>query len=308
MLENRKSRFVISFILAVALWFYVVGQLDPVTKKTYRGITISLANEQSLSDNGMAVLDASDDSLRVTVSGKRNAISRLSKADIVATVDLTNAAEGANKLPIDLKIPENIEIDNQSLNEITVNVEERITETKEVKVTYTGDYQEDMEPTTIKTDPEAVDVSGAKSIVDKVSYVKAEIATDEMPDELSSSASMLTAVNSTGKAVENVSLSSTQCKVTSIMYGLKSVKLHVPVTDNSNDGYKRTVSCQSKIKIKGPAADLAKIKKIEAEAVDITNVRINTKITVVPILPEGIYVADKDKEITLTVEASKTKE
>lgn len=308
MLENRKSRLVISFILAVALWFYVVGQLDPVTKKTYRGITISLANEQSLSDNGMAVLDASDDSLRVTVSGKRNAISRLSKADIVATVDLTNAAEGANKLPIDLKIPENIEIDNQSLNEITVNVEERITETKEVKVTYTGDYQEDMEPTTIKTDPEAVDVSGAKSIVNKVSYVKAEIAADEMPDELSSSASMLIAANSSGKAVENVSLSSTQCKVTSIMYGLKSVKLHVPVTDNSNDGYKRTVSCQSKIKIKGPAADLAKIKKIEAEAVDITNVRINTKITVVPILPEGIYVADRDKEITLTVEASKTKE
>jgi len=307
MLENRKTRLVISFILAFALWFYVVGQMNPPMKKTYRDIAITLTNEQSLSDNGLSVLNWSDDSLRVTVSGRRSTINKLSKADIVATVDLTNAAEGTNKLPIDLKIPENIEIDNQSLNEITVSVEERITKTRDVRVQYLGDHPAGSEPATIKADPDSVRVSGAKSIVEKVSYVKAEVNSDEMPDELSSSMSVLTPVTSGGNTVENVSLSSTQCKITSILYKMRKVKLIVPVRDKSDDGYTRTTSCQDMITIKGPTADIASVKRIKTEPVDITGIRENKKIDVVPILPEGIYAAEADRDIKLTVKVSKDK-
>ena len=307
MLENSKTRLVISFILAFALWFYVVGQMNPPMRKTYRDIAITLTNEQSLSDNGLSVLNWSDDSLRVTVSGKRSTINKLSKADIVATVDLTNAAEGTNKLPIDLKIPENIEIDNQSLNEITVSVEERITKTRDVRVQYLGDHPAGSEPATIKADPDSVRVSGAKSIVEKVSYVKAEVDTDEMPDELSSSMSVLTPVTSGGNTVENVSLSSTQCKITSILYKTRKVKLIVPVRDKSDDGYTRTTSCQDMITIKGPTADIASVKRIKTEPVDITGIRENMKIDVVPILPEGIYAAEADRDIKLTVKVSKDK-
>ena len=307
MLENSKTRLVISFILAFALWFYVVGQMNPPMRKTYRDIAITLTNEQSLSDNGLSVLNWSDDSLRVTVSGKRSTINKLSKADIVATVDLTNAAEGTNKLPIDLKIPENIEIDNQSLNEITVSVEERITKTRDVRVQYLGDHPAGSEPATIKADPDSVRVSGAKSIVEKVSYVKAEVNSDEMPDELSSSMSDLTPVTSGGNTVENVSLSSTQCKITSILYKTRKVKLIVPVRDKSDDGYTRTTSCQDMITIKGPTADIASVKRIKAEPVDITGIRENMKIDVVPILPEGIYAAEADRDIKLTVKVSKDK-
>ena len=307
MLENSKTRLVISFILAFALWFYVVGQMNPPMRKTYRDIAITLTNEQSLSDNGLSVLNWSDDSLRVTVSGKRSTINKLSKADIVATVDLTNAAEGTNKLPIDLKIPENIEIDNQSLDEITVSVEERITKTRDVRVQYLGDHPAGSEPATIKADPDSVRVSGAKSIVEKVSYVKAEVNSDEMPDELSSSMSDLTPVTSGGNTVENVSLSSTQCKITSILYKTRKVKLIVPVRDKSDDGYTRTTSCQDMITIKGPTADIASVKRIKTEPVDITGIRENMKIDVVPILPEGIYAAEADRDIKLTVKVSKDK-
>lgn len=307
MLENKKARFVISFILAFVLWFYVVGQLDPITKKTYRGITIALANEQTLSDNGMAVIDTSDDSLRVTISGKRNTVSRLSKADIVASVDLTNAAEGSNKLPIDLKIPEDIEIDNQSLNEITVNVEERVTETRDVKVVYTGEYPEGHEPATVKTDPETVEISGASSLVKTVVSVRAEIDASEMPEELSSTTSPLIAVGPDGNAVQNISMSDTQCKVTSIMCKLKKADLEVKVIDKSNDDYKRQTSCQDTIMIKAPAAFVGNIKKIKAEPVDITGIKEDTNISVVPVMPEGVYTADEDKDIKLTVKVSKDK-
>ncbi len=304
MLENKKARFVISFILAFALWFYVVGQMNPPMKKTYRDITITLTNEQSLNDSGLAVLNSSEDSLRVTVSGKRSAVNKLSKADIVATVDLTNAAEGTNTLPIDLKIPENIEIDNQSLNEITVKVEDRITSTIPVTVKYLGEYPEGSEPTTIKVAPNHVKISGASSLVEKVAAVTTEIDTANMPDELSSAVSSLTPVSSSGNQVRNISMTDTQCTVTSIMYKTKSVKLTVPVKDESDDKLKRTVSCQDKIMIKGQQSDLASISKIKAKTVNITDIKENTEITVKPVLPDGVLAADQDKNIKLTVKVS----
>ena len=117
MFENKKFNLIISFVIAFALWFYVVGLTNPTTKKTYRNIPIMLTNEQTLNDNGLAVLNVSDDSMRVTISGKRDVVSKLSKADIVATCDLTDAAEGSNKLSIDLKIPEGIALESVHLSD-----------------------------------------------------------------------------------------------------------------------------------------------------------------------------------------------
>ncbi|MBR3147287.1 MAG: hypothetical protein IKF54_03980 [Eubacterium sp.] len=307
MLKNKKLDLLISFILAFALWFYVVGQMNPETRKTYREIPIMLINEQTLSDNGLAVLNVSDDYMRVTVSGKRDVISKLSKADISATVDLADASDGKNMLSVSLRIPDNIEIVNQSLDKIEVNTEERVTRTRDVRVKYTGRYPEGGEPSTIKIDPENIKVSGAKSLVDKVAYVKAELSAESVTDGLTSATCSLTAVTRNGGAVQNISLSDDKCKVTSIIYRTKSVDLKIPVKDKSSDGYNRTVSYPDTVNIKGPAGILGSIDFITAEEVDITGVTENEKIPVKLILPEGVQAAENAGDVRLTVKVSKNK-
>ena len=307
MLKNKKLDLLISFILAFALWFYVVGQMNPETRKTYREIPIMLINEQTLSDNGLAVLNVSDDYMRVTVSGKRDVISKLSKADISATVDLADASDGKNMLSVSLRIPDNIEIVNQSLDKIEVNTEVRVTRTRDVRVKYTGRYPEGGEPSTIKIDPENIKVSGAKSLVDKVAYVKAELSAESVTDGLTSATCSLTAVTRNGGAVQNISLSDDKCKVTSIIYRTKSVDLKIPVKDKSSDGYNRTVSYPDTVNIKGPAGILGSIDFITAEEVDITGVTENEKIPVKLILPEGVQAAENAGDVRLTVKVSKNK-
>ena len=98
MLESRKGNLIIALILAITLWVYVVGEMDPQTKKTYRNIPITLTNEQMLTENGLAVIKTSDSELNVTVSGKRSDIAEVALTDVTATVDLTDAAEGDNQL------------------------------------------------------------------------------------------------------------------------------------------------------------------------------------------------------------------
>lgn len=307
MLDNKKFNLILSFVLAFALWFYVVGQMNPTTKKTYRNVPIMLTNEQTLSDNGLAILRVSDDTMRVTVSARRDVISKLSSADIVATVDLTDAAEGKNTLPIDMKIPENVEIDNQSINDIDITVEERVTKTKDVVVGYTGDPSEGMEPSTIKVDPESVQVSGAKSLVDRISHVKAVVKAEDVSEELSSFTSGLTPVSSGDAEVQNISTSENKCKITSILYPVKTVKYVVPIKDNSNDGLTRTTSYQDSIAIKGPAGLLNGIEELSAEELDITGIAENQKIKTLPLLPTDIQLAGRSKAPTVTVKVSKTK-
>ena len=307
MLDNKKFNLILSFLLAFALWFYVVGQMNPITRKTYRNIPIMLTNEQTLNDNGLAVLRVADDTLRVTVSAKRDAISKLSSADIVATVDLTDAAEGKNTLQIDMKIPENVEIDNQSMNSIDVTVEERVTKTKDVDVHYSGKYPDGKEPATLKVDPESVQVSGAKSLVDKVSHVKAEVRAEDVSEELSSFTSGLTAVTSGGAEVQNIGISESKAKVTAILYPVKTVKFVVPIKDNSVDGLTRNTSYKNKITIKGESKLLDTIKEISAEELDITGIVSNQKVKAQPLLPTGIQLAGKDNNTSVTIKVGKNK-
>lgn len=307
MLENKKFTLLISFLLAFALWFYVVGQMNPVTKKTYRDIPIVLTNEQSLSDSGLAVLGTSDDSLRVTLSGKRDVISKMSKADVTAYVDLTGAAEGKNKLTIDLKIPDDVEVVNQSLNDIEVSVEERVVKTKDVRVVYKGEHLSGEEPATIKVDPEDVRVSGAKSLVEKVAYVKAELSAADISEELTSVTSALSPVTHGGSVVEGITLSDARCTVTCIIFKTKKVSLRVPVKDDSQDRYTRTTSYPESITVKGPDNILAGLESVSAKEIDITGLTDNTRIPIEVELPENVQAADKDRDLSLTVKVTKAK-
>lgn len=301
MLQSKKGNMIISLILAIALWMYVVGEMNPTTKKIYRDIPVSLTNEQTLADNGLAVVSTSDETMSVTISGKRSNINKIKSTDIIATVDLSQATEGTNRLKINLKAPDSVEIKDQSVSVITVKVEKRTSAEKKIKVKYTGDYSSNEEPTMIKTNPEQVTVSGAGSLVKKVAYVKATVSSDNLTTSESASNSSLVAVDSSGNEVKNISLSTNSVSVTSVLYYKKTVNLNVPVTDTSSDGAKRTTDQPAKITIKGTKSALADITSITAKTIDISKITNSTSVNITPILPDGIQVANSSSDLIMKV-------
>ena len=60
MFQSKKANFAISLILAMILWVYVVGELNPETRKVFRNIPITVMNEQVLANDGLAVVSTSD--------------------------------------------------------------------------------------------------------------------------------------------------------------------------------------------------------------------------------------------------------
>lgn len=309
MLKSKKGDLILSLILAIALWMYVVGEMNPTTKKVYRDIPVTLTNEQTLADSGLGVISTSDETMTVTISGKRSVVSDVKSSDIVATVDLSDAAEGDNQLKINIKVPDNVEVKDQSLNKITVSVGKRSSQLKKVKVTYKGDVSKNKEPTATKIDPSSVTVSGASELVNKVAYVKAEVSTDSVKEDSSSTSSDLVAVDKNGDEVSNIDLSKSTAKITSIMYTTKTVDLKVPITNNNSD-YDRTTDVPETIKIKGQADAIADVTSITAKTVNISNITEDTSVAIKPVLPSGIELADgyEDLKVKVTVkETSSTK-
>ena len=304
MVQSKKGNMIISLILAVILWMYVVGEMNPVTTKSYRDIPVTLTNSQTLSDNGLAVVGTSDESMTITLSGKRNSLSKIKSSDIVATVDLSDATEGDNQLKINLSVPDSAEVKNQSLTKVTVTVEKKQTVRRDIKVKYTGNYAKGEEPTTIKTDPETVTVSGAKSLVNKVAYVKATIDSENVSTDETSTSSNLVPVDRHGNEVKNIALSQNKAKITSALYYTKTVSLKVPVKNSSSDGYKRTTTAPDKVTIKGPDSALKKVDSITADTIDVTGITKTTTVDIVPDLPDKIWLSDDSRDLVLNVKVT----
>ena len=301
MLQSKKGNLIISLILAVALWMYVVGEMNPTTSKIFRDIPITLMNEQTLTDQDLAVVGISAESLNLTLTGKRSDIGRIKSTDISAYVDLTDAGEGDNQLTVSLHVPSTVDVKDQNVNKVTVTVEKRVDEEKEIRVVYNGDSNTETEPTTTLIDPATVTVSGSKSRVDQVAYVMAQVNIEDITENEASIVARLTPVDKSGEEVENVTLSEQKARIQSVLLYTKSVKLEVPINDEKDDGYERTTKAPDTILIKGNKEIVDAVETISTETVDISQILENESVELTPILPEGVEVAEGSPKLILTV-------
>ena len=272
MLQSKKGNLIISLILALILWFYVVGEMNPTTNKTYRNIPITLTNTQTLQDNGMAVVSTSSEKMSITITGKRSAVNKVRSADISATVDVSEAAAGNNQLRVNISVPNSVDVKDQSLNRITVNVQKRISASRPVRILYSGSGGANTEATTTSVDPKQVTVSGARSQVNKVSYVKGLVNVSDIKTSETVISARLTPVDADGNEVSNVTLSQNRANVKTVLYYTKKVALTVPVKGENSGDYKRTWKAPSTVVIKGNRNAIDKISSVTAKTIDLSDV------------------------------------
>lgn len=305
MLENKKLNMVFSLLIAIALWAFVIGEVNPEASRSYRDVPIQFVNEAVLTQSGMAVYSVSNRTLNVTLTGTRSEINKVDTKDIRATVDLTDAVMGENQLRISLRIPNKVEIESQSANKVVVTVEERIFKEVPVEVSYEGTFTGEEEPITVELDPDTVSVSGAKTTVGSVTAARANVAENSITADPKEFQCNLIAVNSAGQRVYNVELSQTSAMITSELVKLKTVPLHVPIKGNDDAGIERKVTLPEEITIKGKAADLDTIDSVTAETIYLDDIVASTNIPIVPILPEDVAVSEESDGLQAVVQVTK---
>ncbi|HKM28818.1 MAG TPA: CdaR family protein, partial [Anaerovoracaceae bacterium] len=216
MLNNKRITMILSILLAIGLWAYVVGGIDPDTTELYKGVPITFLNEEALTEQNLAVLAVSDETMDIRLAGQRASVSKVEAEDITATVDLADLTEGEHviKININVKSSDEVEIEDKSISRVTVVVEEAVSQTRPVRVSFEGEYTQGEEPTAIDVSRNNVTVTGAKSLVERVDHVQATVDATKVTTDMKSFRASLAAVDAHGTRVDNVRLSTSTAYVT----------------------------------------------------------------------------------------------
>ncbi|WP_425756757.1 CdaR family protein [Ihubacter sp. rT4E-8] len=296
MLANKRFNIILSLIIAICLWAYVIGETNPTDTRTFRDIPIVLVGEQTLEDNDLALLSVSAETINVTLTGARANINQIEDRDIFASVNLAEAAKGESQLKINLRVPDNVEIEDKSLNKLTVMIEDRISREVDIQVNYQGNFGEDEEPIIVDMSRTSTVVTGAASLVESVEYVEALVESGKVKEQLNTVTCALNPVDGEGEIVNRVSLSAKTIQVSAQLAMIKTVPLIVPIEDSQNEDVPKILSAPKTITIKGKGEDLANIDTIETEKVDLSDVTKDTQINLQPILPEDVQISSRSQD------------
>ena len=301
MFNNNKVNFIISLVAAIALWFYVVGQVDPKTEKRFTDVPIQLINSDSLSNDGLAVADMDYEKAVVILEGNRADLNAIEEDDIKVTADLKDLHKGTNTVTLKASVPRDAEVASLSPETVDIRVEERVTESKPVEVRFKGDPGESLEPGNVSVTPDNVQVTGAETTVAKVESVVATVDIDDIIDSGRAEAKVKP-VGKDGKRVSNVDLSVNTVEVSAEMMSVKEVTLNVETVGEVAEGMQvEEIKIPKTVFIKGEQGYVDDISEVSAADVDISSAKETTEFPLDIYLPSGIELADKSKDVSVTV-------
>lgn len=311
MLKNNKINAVIAFVAAVVLWLYVVGQVDPTTTGRITGVPVVFAGEESLAENDLALVDPGDVTVDLTIKGDRSDVRKLvANSDrISVTADVTGLTKGTHEVTLDITVPNAVELQKASIDEITVEIDDLVTKDIAVEVSYDGAFEVSQEAGNVKIDPESIAVTGAASTVQSIDHLSVTVGVDELTEKTTVLTKQVTPVDANGNPVNHVKLETNEVRVTASIIASKTLPLKVETTGTPAAGFEiGEINAPATVTVSGAPSVLADLTEVKATA-DVTDLEADATVTLVPDLPSGITVTDPETleaEISIAGVSSKT--
>jgi YbbR domain-containing protein len=162
----------IALVITLALWFGVSGLITPTTRR----FTVPL--ELSISGNAQ-IVNAPLQEVEVEVSGDKRKIDQINRAELAASVDLTDLQPGDRVIllspeSISIALPQGVKLVEVAPSRIAVNLEAVDEKDLEVKTDTSGEPAAGYEVYSTSVLPPSVRVRGPSSIVRPLEYVQTD--------------------------------------------------------------------------------------------------------------------------------------
>lgn len=307
MLKSKTLTRLLSLVLALFLWFYVIAIEDPPVEKKITNIPIEFINDSELENRGLAINYEDIQKMDAVIAGARSDVLKTDSTDMEATADVSGYNKGKNYVPVTVKAPRKVEVIEQKTQAVEVKIEKLLTKKMPVDVIFSGKTKKaDIIPHAISVNMNNVYVSGAKSQVEKVEKVAGTIAIDNLKFYKDNYKVKLEVFDKNGLPISGLKLSTRKANVVAGLYETKIVELAVdlkgaPPAEYSIEEMKKPVA----LHVLGFAKDLEKIDKVTTSPVYLDDVTQNQDIQLKVELPEGIVVDDTYDELKLSVKVKK---
>lgn len=300
---------VISFVIAVLLWFYIIAVVDPSVDISVRDIPVRFTNQNVLEERGLCVVNETKTTVELKIRGSRKKIANIDNKNIYANADLSNITKvGTFSIPIAISIPyEYDEIVSKKPYNANVVVDKIVTESKNVKVITSGSVANGYIAGEAVSEVKKLELKGAQTLIDRISSIGAEINFDDRAAAIEDTVELFF-LDTDGRRISKNSFLYDMLKMEkeTILVSCPVMKLKtVPVAINAHSAEgveKYKISVQpSNLTVYAENEVLEALTEVKTEAINLDTLE-ETNTVLKLVIPEGVSLRDGITEVTVKVE------
>ena len=195
----RKSKFMsalLSVVIALGLWLYVITTISPNSENTIYNIPVVLEGESILKDRNLMITYQSASSVSLTLSGNRSDLYKVDQSNITVKANVANINEPGTMIPLQYTVtyPGTVASnafveESKSPDTIYVTVEKRVNKKVPVEIQWVGTTPEgflsDRENKVL--DYSEITVEGPASVADQITKAVIEVDLSEQTESIDQS-------------------------------------------------------------------------------------------------------------------------
>lgn len=272
--KNDRKLIVLSILVAVIMWAFVMTSTNPSLSKTIRNVPLTIKNQEVMQKDGYALVGKDEvASVNVKVEGSRSDLASLSAEDLVASIDLGVPTEGIKTLNVNVDVPSGIRIEKVSPSNINLKMEKIVKKDLTVDIKISDRLKESKIINVSEQSTRKITVSGLRNYVDKVDKIVLNINEEEYLDGKIHDIGVKP-VDKDGKTVENVDLSQNDVSISFDVLQSKEVGVELNY-DNlpKNMQIEESKISPNKVIVKGEKSIVDKISAIKTREIDLSNLK-----------------------------------
>jgi YbbR domain-containing protein len=317
--SSKTFTIIISLVIAILLWVYVVNYENNNIPATITGIPISYIGEDDiLEDRQLLVSDKIEQTVSVKVLGKRSIVSSLTKDSFIITADLTNVTQsGENNIAYTVDFVKNLNTEGVYILEkspqiLRVIIDNMTKKTVEVREDFQGSTAEGYMKEPVTFNPATVTVSGPEEVISKIEYASVLIKRENLSKSVSGTVSYdLRDADDNIISVERLSLEPELVSFYVPVVKTKDVVLSVELIEGGGAKKKDAVIeiTPQVITLSGDAATLDGINQIYLGTIDLSSFISSTNQVFSIPLPNDVtnISGETEASVTVTVKGLETK-
>ncbi len=312
-LTNNIGLKLLSLLLAFLLWVTVINSQDPLEKKEFTNVPVTILNESSLTEKDKIPEIVEGETITVEVEARRSICDKLTVRDIVAVADFEKLSV-TNAVTIEVSVKgytsREVEIVRGQNEVMKLSLEDSISKEFPVKIATMGEPATGYVTGDMVASPNIITLTGSSTQIGKIKEVVLVVDISDLSNERQVS-DVPVVYDMEGEIVDSgkVSLSSENVKVTVPVLKTKSVTIDVKTVGEVAAGYEiSSISyLPQSVIVAGTATDLVLLGNKLTAYVDVTdatgNVESNMDITA---LWDADYkslrlVGDEETRLSVTV-------
>lgn len=308
--SGKRFNIVLSILIAVLLWFYVVNVENPTGQTTISGVPVQISGVEALADKDLMVTDLSRDTVNIKAVGKRKTFLKLYNLDMSLSLDVSDIKDPGEYRLVGRVTPESSRTDTSvSLSErggfaITVTVKKKTSREIPVIGEFHGTVASGFALEPMQLNPGTMEVSGPEELMEQVSHAVVVLSGEGVKENITQDASFVI-LDQRGTVIQDENLTSSvkTVRVTLPVVRLYEIPLAVTLKDGggANSSNATVTISPAKVKLSGPDEILSGLQEIKLGEIDLAEVFENKTMSFPIPIPEGTKKHSEELEATVSV-------